>query len=45
MKTRDAWNKVYIEHGENVPWSAERLLEVKPIVKKIVNGQPVVVEE
>ena len=23
MKTRDAWNKLYIEHGENVPWAAE----------------------
>ena len=29
----------------SIKWSAERLLEVKPIVKKIVNGQPVVVEE
>ena len=29
----------------SIKWSAERLLEVKPIIKKIVNGQPVVVEE
>ena len=23
MKTREAWNQVYIEHGENVPWAVE----------------------
>ncbi|MBE6447860.1 MAG: amino acid ABC transporter substrate-binding protein [Alphaproteobacteria bacterium] len=29
----------------SIKWSAERLLEVKPIIKQIINGQPVVVEE